>query len=101
LTAQPAEGDSNQSDKRIAGSRDEGKNQQIQRESFIMQFLIAMPSMTLLSDIQRTQQQEKTVRTDVRDATIFYKAQDDHQAYLEKNPYGYCNHAYRFIEWPV
>ena len=44
--------------------------------------------------------QEKTVRTDVRDATVFYKAQDDHQAYLEMNPYGYCNHAYRFTEWP-
>lgn len=44
--------------------------------------------------------QEGSVRTDVRDATIFYPAQDDHQAYLEKNPYGYCNHAYRFTEWP-
>ena len=41
----------------------------------------------------------KTVTTDVRDATTFYKAQEDHQEYLDKNPWGYCNHAYRKIDW--
>eukprot|EP01041_Mallomonas_annulata_P005097 gene5097-10197_t len=39
------------------------------------------------------------VTTDIRPATKFYKAQEDHQAYLENNPYGYCNHAYRFLDW--
>jgi peptide-methionine (S)-S-oxide reductase len=30
----------------------------------------------------------------------FYPAHDSHQQYLEKNPLGYCNHYYRFKEWP-
>jgi peptide-methionine (S)-S-oxide reductase len=30
----------------------------------------------------------------------FYAAQGDHQEYLEKNPFGYCNHGYRFTKWP-
>ena len=29
-------------------------------------------------------------------ATTFYEAQSDHQEYLDVNPWGYCNHAYRF-----
>jgi peptide-methionine (S)-S-oxide reductase len=40
------------------------------------------------------------VSTDIRRATVFYKAQADHQAYLENNPNGYCNHRVRFKEWP-
>lgn len=40
--------------------------------------------------------QNKQITTAVVPATKFYKAQDDHQQYLEKNPWGYCNHAYRF-----
>eukprot|EP01035_Chromulina_nebulosa_P017171 gene17171-22687_t len=44
--------------------------------------------------------QGKTVETDIIPATIFYPAHDEHQAYLDKNPGGYCNHAYRFKEWP-
>jgi len=40
------------------------------------------------------------VSTDIRRATTFYKAQEDHQRYLEENPGGYCNHRMRFKEWP-
>ena len=39
------------------------------------------------------------VVTDIRDATVFYKAREDHQEYLSKNPWGYCNHAYRKLDW--
>jgi peptide-methionine (S)-S-oxide reductase len=42
----------------------------------------------------------RTVTTDIRSSTKFYVAQADHQAYLENNPFGYCNHAYRFKAWP-
>ena len=42
----------------------------------------------------------KYVVTEIRDATIFYKAEESHQSYLDKNPQGYCNHRYRFKSWP-
>ena len=41
----------------------------------------------------------KKVATDIRDATIFYAAEDYHQEYLDNNPGGYCNHGYRFKSW--
>lgn len=41
------------------------------------------------------------VTTSILPATIFYRAQEDHQSYLDKNPWGYCNHFYRFKEWPM
>ena len=44
--------------------------------------------------------QEKKVNTALHPVTSFYAAQDDHQEYLAKNPFGYCNHAFRFKEWP-
>lgn len=40
------------------------------------------------------------VTTAILPATIFYPAEEEHQAYLEKHPTGYCNHSYRFKEWP-
>ena len=40
------------------------------------------------------------VETSIVDYTTFYEAQKDHQEYLEKNPSGYCNHRYRFRDWP-
>jgi peptide-methionine (S)-S-oxide reductase len=39
------------------------------------------------------------VATQVRDATQFYAAGEEHQRYLALNPRGYCNHMRRF-EWP-
>jgi len=42
--------------------------------------------------------QEKTVTTAIRDATTFYPGPPDHFDYLATNPFGYCNHAYR---WPA
>lgn len=41
-----------------------------------------------------------TVETQIVRATDFYPAEEAHQRYLEKNPNGYCNHFYRFKEWP-
>jgi len=43
---------------------------------------------------------EKKVTTAIVPATVFYEAQSDHQMYLAKNPYGYCNHSFRFKEFP-
>jgi len=43
---------------------------------------------------------EGRVETVVGDYTTFYPAHEEHQQYLEKNPYGYCNHRVRFAEWP-
>jgi len=42
----------------------------------------------------------KTVETDIVSANEFYPAHEEHQQYLEKNPLGYCNHFYRFKQWP-
>jgi peptide-methionine (S)-S-oxide reductase len=36
------------------------------------------------------------VTTEIVSATAFYKAHDEHQLYLDKNPGGYCNHKSRF-----
>ena len=41
-----------------------------------------------------------TVETYIADYTDFYPAHDEHQEYLMKNPRGYCNHRFRFQEWP-
>merc|ERR1712038_641941 len=43
----------------------------------------------------------KRIITKVWRATQFYPAHEDHQEYLIKNPNGYCNHYYRFKEWPL
>ena len=44
---------------------------------------------------------KKQVETLIVDTNPFYPAQEEHQQYLEKNPSGYCNHYYRFKEWPT
>lgn len=44
---------------------------------------------------------EKTVQTGIVPYTKYYPAHEEHQKYLEKNPSGYCNHRYRFKEWPT
>lgn len=43
---------------------------------------------------------EEKVETAIVDYTTFYAAHEDHQEYLVKNPSGYCNHRYRFKDWP-
>jgi peptide-methionine (S)-S-oxide reductase len=42
----------------------------------------------------------KEIKTQIVKANEFYPAHEEHQAYLEKNPGGYCNHYYRFKQWP-
>lgn len=42
----------------------------------------------------------KRVTTEIVATTPFIEAHEEHQEYLAKNPYGYCNHAFRFTEWP-
>jgi peptide-methionine (S)-S-oxide reductase len=44
--------------------------------------------------------QSTTVETQIVDYTTFYEAHEEHQEYLFKNPSGYCNHRFRFQEWP-
>lgn len=41
----------------------------------------------------------KQIVTEICNYTTFYKAHDEHQEYLMKNPNGYCNHRYRFRQW--
>jgi peptide-methionine (S)-S-oxide reductase len=43
---------------------------------------------------------EKNLHTGVVGYTDFYVAEAEHQEYLFKNPNGYCNHRFRFKEWP-
>jgi peptide-methionine (S)-S-oxide reductase len=43
----------------------------------------------------------KTVETAIVPMQKYYPAHEEHQEYLMKNPYGYCNHRFRFKEWPV
>jgi peptide-methionine (S)-S-oxide reductase len=40
------------------------------------------------------------ISTAIGPMTKFYPAHDEHQEYLMKNPNGYCNHRFRFREWP-
>ena len=44
--------------------------------------------------------QSTQVTTGVVDYTLFYLAEEEHQEYLLKNPNGYCNHRFRFRDWP-
>jgi hypothetical protein len=42
-----------------------------------------------------------TVETGILKYTEFHPAHEEHQQYLMKNSSGYCNHYFRFREWPV
>ncbi|CAB9523508.1 Peptide methionine sulfoxide reductase MsrA [Seminavis robusta] len=44
--------------------------------------------------------QRGVVETGILSYTEFHPAHEAHQQYLEKNPSGYCNHYYRFRQWP-
>ena len=41
------------------------------------------------------------ITTEIVSTTPFVEAHEEHQEYLAKNPFGYCNHAIRFLEWPI
>lgn len=43
----------------------------------------------------------KKVMTSISPANEFYEAHREHQEYLKKNPYGYCNHYIRMKDWPM
>ena len=43
---------------------------------------------------------EKKIQTGIVSYTDFYAAHAEHQEYLAKNPLGYCNHRFRFRDWP-
>ncbi|CAB9523615.1 Peptide methionine sulfoxide reductase MsrA [Seminavis robusta] len=42
----------------------------------------------------------KTIETGILTYTEFHPAEEEHQQYLAKNPSGYCNHFFRFRQWP-
>ncbi len=42
-----------------------------------------------------------TVHTQIAPMNEYYPAHEEHQEYLMKNPLGYCNHRFRFKEWPA
>jgi peptide-methionine (S)-S-oxide reductase len=54
---------------------------------------------TLVSD-GKIRYSDKEVSTQIGPANEFYPAHEEHQEYLFKNPGGYCNHRFRFREWP-
>jgi peptide-methionine (S)-S-oxide reductase len=41
------------------------------------------------------------VSTEVAQAGPFYYAEDYHQQYLHKNPFGYCNHGFNGVSCPI
>jgi len=47
-------------------------------------------------EVQKTRYPKNPIVTEIAAATEFYKGEDYHQLYLEKNPYGYCNHRPRW-----
>lgn len=49
---------------------------------------------SLLND-KKVRFSKDQIFTDIRAATVFYKAEEEHQEYLKYNPGGYCNHFYR------
>ena len=44
---------------------------------------------------------QQEVSTGITPLRKFTKAQEEHQQYLEKQPFGYCNHRIRFRQWPM
>jgi len=56
---------------------------------------------TAMDQKKVTSYSESKINTGIVPYTKYYPAEKEHQQYLEKNPSGYCNHRYRFREWPV
>jgi peptide-methionine (S)-S-oxide reductase len=51
-------------------------------------------------DARKVKYESSKVMTAIAPMTKFYPAHEEHQEYLMKNPNGYCNHRFRFKEWP-
>lgn len=45
--------------------------------------------------------EKNEVRTGIAEYTRFVRAHSEHQQYLAKHPFGYCNHRIRFKSWPT
>ena len=57
--------------------------------------------LQLLVDQRKVKSYERAyVETQIWRYTHFYPAHSAHQQYLTKNPFGYCNHYFRFRHWP-
>ena len=52
-------------------------------------------------DAGKVKYESKKVETAIVPARKFFPAHEEHQEYLMKNPLGYCNHRFRFREWPA
>ncbi|VFS70303.1 Peptide methionine sulfoxide reductase MsrA [Kluyvera cryocrescens] len=50
----------------------------------------ANASLKQFQQAMRTAGDERTITTEIAAAKPFYYAEDEHQQYLHKNPYGYC-----------
>lgn len=50
----------------------------------------ARASLERFQAAMRSAGDDRQVTTEIKTATPFYYAEDDHQQYLHKNPYGYC-----------
>jgi len=50
----------------------------------------AKASLARFQAAMRAAGDDRTVTTEIKTAGPFYYAEDDHQQYLHKNPYGYC-----------
>ena len=50
----------------------------------------AHASLKQFQDAMRTAGDERAITTEIEAAKPFYYAEDEHQQYLHKNPYGYC-----------
>jgi peptide-methionine (S)-S-oxide reductase len=70
------------------------------KEQFDIANAVRQELQTLVDDGKVSTYSEKTIKTDIRMATLFHEAKSEHQDYLAKNPRGYCNHRIRFQPWP-
>ncbi|CAB9528749.1 Peptide methionine sulfoxide reductase MsrA [Seminavis robusta] len=64
-------------------------------------------ALSVISELQQavtsgivTSYHRDTIETGILMYTEFHPAHEAHQQYLAKNPSGYCNHFFRFRQWP-
>lgn len=70
------------------------------QEQFDIATRIKNEAQGLIDSGKITAYEENEIKTDIRLATKFYPAHDDHQDYLTTYPDGYCTHRIRFEPWP-